>query len=425
MRHSQIILIFLILFLGSCQKSDDGTKTNSKGEIEYINYLWKIPIHLDGHDGDRFNTMFGYNMSFGNNVLVSTTNSDDSRNISLVNSETGEIEWNWSEFYQPVSESVSGSRATTDGKFYRWVSGTRHYAIELENGQSALRWRDEPNSSMDSKQTYIESKDLLLLYKTTTNSDGTKSHKLFSTSLLGEDYSPFLELPYDANQAGEDNRVKGIERATHYVHEGKDYLVIHSSQPSPNWFYDSRINLYNMTDNEWVYRDVIAAEAKQSNGGPSKVYNDMYYFTAGKEMFCYDIMSGEQLWTREFPHNFTFSGFEIAENIMIANCENQICYGIDIDNGNIKWNSEGSGTSSQLQSRVMNGVAYFDGGGPAFLFAKDIHTGETLWRLDAHLYENNRPSWHNTLNLVPGKDGEKGKIIVTNDTHLYCFEAAK
>ena len=210
-----------------------------------------------------------------------------------------------------------------------------------------------------------------------------------------------------------------------YVINGTNYLVIFSTQSYPNWYYDLRLNLYNYDTDEWVYMDVFAAIPKQNNSGPAKIFDDKIYFSAGREILCYNIITGERIWQRDFPHDFTFSGFEISEGIMVANCENQVCYGINPENGVIQWESEGSGTSSNLNNRIMNGVVYFSGGGTPFLYAKNIHTGETLWRLDPFEFEPLDGNWRGDVNLVPGRNGEKGKVIIRSNRYAYCFEAAK
>lgn len=75
----------------------------------------------------------------------------------------------------------------------------------------------------------------------------------------------------------------------------------------------------------------------------------------------------------------------------------------------------------------MNGVAYFSGGGPLGIFAKDIKTGKTLWKLDASLYEKETGGafWRKEVNVIPAQNGEKAKVVVCSEKYAYCFEAVR
>jgi outer membrane protein assembly factor BamB len=142
-------------------------------------------------------------------------------------------------------------------------------------------------------------------------------------------------------------------------------------------------------------------------------------------LICYNYYTGDLVWEREFPHDFSFSGFEIEDGILVGSCENKILYGIDARLGNILWTSEGAGTNSKLENRILNGIVYFGGGSSGFFHAVDIHSGKTIWKLDPYKYEDNKAFWTWSVNVVPGNDGEKGRVIIQNALHAYCFEAVK
>ena len=426
MKNKYILLVISLLVFSCTKKDDANIVTNDRGEIEYLSYNWKVPLHFDGFEGPRYNPSFGFNMEIGGDVLINTTNSEESRGISKVHSETGEILWTWSDMFQPKTEDVSLSLPMTDGNVYSWVRGTRHYTIDLETGESILRWRDPEGLSFGSRSvSFPFDRESAYYVNTLRNADGIKSAKLFRKNLLSSNYSVFLEAPYDTTLISDNKSVHSIFYPDYFKDENLEYIVCTGAQPYSDFTSSITLNLYCITTQEWIYSMEPITEAKQNNNGSLKVYDDKCYVTAGKEMFCYDILSGEQIWKRDYSHDFTFSGFDIADDILVANCENQICYGINIETGAIKWESEGSGTSSLLRTRIMNGIVYFAGGGPAYLFAKDIQTGETIWRLDPLLYENNNGIWKSSLNVVPGKNGEPGKVIAVNSAFAYCFDAAR
>ena len=409
----------------SCDKDDkyiDGNvKTNDRGEIISLPYLWKIPIHADGN-WQNYNPSLEDNMVFGENVIIPTTNGPKSRNLTMISSKDGSRIWDWSEWYQPETEGGHFTWNVSFNNSFHWVNGTRRYTIDFESGETIMKDRNSEDRSFYVRVSNIK-EDVFLLSDVVDNSYLRST--VFKGNIYNSEYSEYLVLPYSTDSIGVNNRVKGISEVMPYVINGTNYLVIFSTQSYPNWYYDLRLNLYNYDTDEWVYMDVFAAIPKQNNSGPAKIFDDKIYFSAGREILCYNIITGERIWQRDFPHDFTFSGFEISEGIMVANCENQVCYGINPENGVIQWESEGSGTSSNLNNRIMNGVVYFSGGGTPFLYAKNIHTGETLWRLDPFEFEPLDGNWRGDVNLVPGRNGEKGKVIIRSNRYAYCFEAAK
>ena len=404
-------LFALVIFFACCGKenSDENVKTNDKGEIISLPYLWKFPLHQ--HEGNFIhNPPLFDNMVFDERVLIPTTNSADSRNLTMINSNDGSKLWDWSEWFQPETEGGNVRRKIVSGNYHHWINGTRRYTIDLETGESVLRDRNAEDISFSTRNTSIGSKTFLM--SRIDNDEGFSTTALFCSDILNSHFELVLEVPYSSDTIGELNMVQGFDEVLPYINNGNEYLVVLSSQPYLNWNYDIRVNLYDWTDKNWIYTNKISVEPKQNNSGWSMLYNDHLYFSAGREILCYEIMTGKRVWQRDFPHDFTFSGFEISDGIMVANCENAVCYGINPTTGNIIWQSDGSGTASKLNNRIMDGVVYFKGGGPAFFFAKDINTGETLWRLDPYEFETSNAYWTESVSVIPGKDGDKGKVIV-------------
>jgi len=419
-----LIFGFLLIALQSCQKKDlavTEVQKDNEGAVTALPYLWRIPINAEG-DWRNLNYPLYDNMVFGENVIIPTTNGPKSRNLSMISSEDGSRIWDWSDWYQPETEGGSFRWNARDGHLFHWVTGSRRYTIDVRNGNTVMKDR---NAALRSFSSRVSNRGCETYMLSDVAENGIITNAVFRGDMKSPEYELLLKLPYSLDTIGENDRVKGAVLVLPFRQNGKEYLVVKSNQSYPGWKYDVRLNLYDLDQEAWVYKDVVAAAPKQNNAGSTKIFNQKLYFSAGRELLCYDILSGARIWQRDFPHDFTFSGFEIAEGIMVANCENQVCYGIHPENGQVVWASEGSGTSSHLQNRIMDGVAYFSGGGPARLYAKDIHTGKTLWKLDAYEYEENNASWQDDVNLVPGKEGEKGKVIVRTRRYAYCFEAAR
>ncbi len=418
-----LLFLTLISIISCCKddKKDSNITKNNMGEITSLPYLWKYQLNKDGIV--NFNPTLDNNMVFGRNLIIPTTENSKSRSLTMLNSNDGTIVWNWKDWFQSETE---GGDFTWDVRFnnnLHWTTGSRRYTINLENGANIFKYRN-PDLFSFSSRIHSDESEIYFTSQTKTN-DGYIVWPIYKGNIYNENYSVILKLPFNKDTLGVENRTKATDWIVPLESLGKKLLFILSSQSYQEWYYDQRVNLYNLTDSTWIYRDIIAAKPKQNNSGWSKSLEGKFYFTAGQEMFCFEMMTGKQLWKREFPHDFTFSGFEIEDNIMVANCENQRTYGINVNTGMILWESEGSGTSSRLQNRIMNGIAYFSGGGPQYIFAKDIATGQTIWKLDPNLFEEGGTDWRKELNVIPAQNGEKAKVVVCSKRYAYCFEAVR
>ncbi len=407
--------------MSCCEDNKDNTTINNAGEITSLPYLWKYKLNKD--DIINYNPSLENNMVFAENVIIPTTENSKSRALTMLNTKDGTLVWNWKDWFQPETEGGDFTWDVRLNNSLHWTTGSRRYTINVKTGESIFRYRN-PDLFSFSSRLFSEKDEIYFTSKIRT-SDGYIVWPIYKGDINNPNYSEILRLPFNKDTVGEENRTKATDWFIPIDKSGKKFLFIISSQAYPNWYYDQRVNLYNVTDSIWIYKDIIAAKPKQNNSGWSKSYQGNIYFTAGQELFCYEMMTSKQLWKREFPHDFTFSGFEIADNIMVANCENQRTYGINITNGSLIWESEGSGTSSRLQNRIMNGVVYFSGGGPQFIFAKDIKTGKTFWKLDPSLFEETGTDWRKDINVIPAQNGEKAKVVVCSKRYAYCFEAVR
>lgn len=417
-----LLLFCSITIINGCEVSDKekNVSLNNKGEIDFLPYLWKIPLHKDGN-ATNHNPFLGDNMVFGDKVLIPTTNSPTSRNITLIDPETGEIVWDWSDWFQPDTEGSNCTWNVIHDKYFHWVNGSRRYTIDITTGNTKLKTRTTNNVAFSSR---LQSEnDVTYMLSRIITPEGTSTNALFQGSIFNDQYEKILEAPHSIDSIGENNRVKSIDQVFPYSSNEKKFLVVKTSQPYKNWFYDQRVNLYDLENKNWVYKDIVASEKSLNNSGWAKIHNDAFYFSAGEEIFSYDILKGTLNWSKKFSHDFTFSGFEIVDNILIANCEDQRSYGINASNGQLIWSSEGSGTSSKLNNRVMNSVAYFSGGGPPYIYAKDIYNGKNYWALNIDKYEDNASGWSLNINVIPGQNGKKDKVIVLSSKFAYCFEA--
>lgn len=64
---------------------------NKNGEIIYLPFLWKIPLHEDENWQINHSSVVGNNIVDGDKVLILTIKNETTRYLTLISSETGDV----------------------------------------------------------------------------------------------------------------------------------------------------------------------------------------------------------------------------------------------------------------------------------------------------------------------------------------------
>lgn len=191
------------------------------------------------------------------------------------------------------------------------------------------------------------------------------------------------------------------------------------------------ISLYNLTQKKWIYErmpmlsEVKTGEKSEAGGGNyPNIIGDKVYYAVNMWVGCYELMTGKRLWFLRVTPSSLFSDLIVAEGKLLANGQNAKLYAIDPETGSVPWVQRSSGFSSALH--YQDGVVYYIE--TKLLIATRVSDGKVLWALecpDAYT-ENRTDSWiTGFVTGVPGKNGRKGRIFVSTNLNVYCFEAAQ
>jgi len=224
------------------------------------------------------------------------------------------------------------------------------------------------------------------------------------------------------------NRADGVERVIPYrAVSGEIFLVIYYRSVIHGPRGENYFSLYNFTKKEFVYQDI-----KLSAGvdGKPEIFDDKIYFTLTKEICGYDLLTGKKLWSKTYPGRFNGYGF-ILEAGKLITLEDEIiqtgeCYLIclDINTGTQLWKT----LTKQLVApmRYLNGIVYFVSSEDHHLHAVDATNGKYLWHIKSPDLEINSGAFFKPeCTVVAGKNGEKGKVIVSSYLSGFCYEAVK
>jgi outer membrane protein assembly factor BamB len=196
---------------------------------------------------------------------------------------------------------------------------------------------------------------------------------------------------------------------------------------SDNQVSQSYLGLYNFTKKKWVYDLIGLGDYNFLEGFTPTIIGDKVYHTlSGGVAECRMIYTGDLIWRNEGDYDYSFNGSIVINNYMIV-LDNRYGYlrALDISTGNEVWHHENIFTASEMQQ--LNGVVYFAAVTKSAIYAVDAATGDYLWRLKSP-DEKNDP--YNSFmvdfcTVIPGQDGEKGRVVVSSFTHAYCYEAAR
>ncbi|MBX7164256.1 MAG: PQQ-like beta-propeller repeat protein [Saprospiraceae bacterium] len=217
------------------------------------------------------------------------------------------------------------------------------------------------------------------------------------------------------NVSGELGR---ILTAKSFNQNSTDYIVITYCESINEKNCIPLISLFNYTDKNWVYEYKKITNLESYALPCVDIQNNKIYHDGASHVFCNDLWTGDSIWTQEFKGNFLFGSCTYDQGTLYAAAEGDGYYALDAETGAIKWKGERApGTSSRMV--VLNGVLYYINGGDGRLWALDLATGKTLWRLKSP----DGYSFKREINVMQG-DGERKRYVLTSTWHGACaYEA--
>ncbi len=418
------ILISSLFLAASCSREKPvlQTQTDSNGVFISLPYQWKKSLHLNGIvSNSRFKAPIYYN----GNIAVPTTNGDNNRLLTLINSDNGNFIWSWDDRYKPETEDIDVFYIYQYNNLLTYQTGGRCYCINLDNGTT--QWKTRRTNYFDDN-IYGLDYDVFSLGDTKTIYPEYSKRIVYKGNINFPEIQEFIIPDFTIEHIAPGNRIGDVTAVLPYMYNGVQYLAIIWQEPkNVTSIYDwqTYLGLYNFETNKWVYEKAIMNEPVM-NGvllAPPVIYNDKMYADIGNKLVCHDLETGEQIWSRQFPQDFMFSGFIIEEDKIIANCEDTYTYCLNPKTGNIIWKTETSGTSGRMS--YLNGIVYFVGGSSGRLHAIDVNTGKHVWKLDASLLGEGGTNHFktNAVYVFPAEGNNPAKVIALSHLYAYCFEA--
>ncbi len=372
-------------------------------------------------EGNLIASFLRKDISYQGNVLFANQEGEVSK-MAMLSSTTGEIIWQWNDLFEVDSRFDVVKQYQSD-QYLAFQEGTRFYVMDLSNGTTVYKEERRYHALNMSgiEDNYFTSGNFLF------NENGHHVGNVYAGKINQSHDELLISPSYSLEYVDGNNTTGAIGSAVPFKDASGDILITYDyADAQPNWLGNNYVGLYNFTKQELVYDKMpLALNVNVYASGPAVVYEEKAYYAPAKSIICIDVMTGKQVWKKNFPEGFAFSGYIIADGKLLANCEDTYLYALDPETGRELWKEKSSGTSSKMSH--LNGVVYFTGGGDGLLHAVDIETGKHLWRLRSPDLEVNSGAWfkRRVSVLPPENEGEKGKVIVSSYLSAFCYEAAR
>jgi outer membrane protein assembly factor BamB len=430
-------LFFLALII-SC-KSEEDAIYDSNGVATKLPHIWNTSISED--NGLILVSLEANIQDSDGNVLVSAGSSGNissnqpNRKLIKLNSGNGKKIWEWDDRQAILTNNAIKDAIFITPKDYVknenklfFTYSTSSYCLDINNGKTL--WKTKVLISRFGACNGLGNKYFSFGSERTFSGDNTNNlgDYIYEGSLLdGNIVKNVVKPSYIYEQSPPPLPQFGyIKSCMPYIFQKDTLLNILFIDPviiGPK--YRTLAGLYNYSQKKWIYeRKVLSQPNEHSNITRSIIVGDKFYHASGRSLHSNDVMTGESIWSQFFEQGFGSSGFIIENNKLYAACEDRFLYCLDTNTGQVLWKEQNTGTCSPLS--YLNGVLYYLGGGDGKLHAVDADTGKHLWKLTSpDVTKNSGAFFYGLCATVPGKNGQKGRVIGTTGLNAYCYEAVR
>lgn len=297
-----LLKLTCIVLVCACSEKDD-IVFDSSGVAIWVNPQWSASLSNNQDPANEFVvTSIVYNE---NNVLLGF-NRDGQRKIISLNTDNGQLNWEWADFEGLKSKPDYKGPIYLDRKAYHMKNNslffnysTMSFCIDLSSGQTIWKYesnRDHTGNNAGIGDMYFSSgPGTISGYLEPSSEENVYSGKLNSPDeerlLLTPEYTP-VDFPLFN---GALNGMEGFEK------DGKVYLAFGIENPGNgtgmNKHGATELNLYNVTDNKYEYKKIIVNKDFDTQTISDLNYQDSYlYFQSSNFVHSCNAMTGEERW---------------------------------------------------------------------------------------------------------------------------------
>ena len=368
------------------------------------------------------------NILVHDSIVVAITSEDKSNNWYLtgISTNTGKFKWKWNEIITQEEWLLQPNINVNSKGIFKFAikyksANTEVYGIDLMTGkknwtiQRGIPW----NVDFEAHNGFVYTTYVDI----SANQDTSKLETVYQIDPLTGAYDGICNLKLDSvdDRLGIYGQFKGLQVFGDELNEFwfSPYTQL---QPNDSTWGDCFLALYDITNREYIY-DSIPLIGRVRSFGPTTTYNNrLAFINAAEHVFGIDIMTGEIIWDTGLIDQGGFSLHVVDDILIMGQYRGSVSYmyGKDPESGQTLWRTENGGGAEELQSH--NGIVYWADRGDGKLWAMEAKTGEVLWKINRPDPESDSWFVHGKLGILPGENGEKGKLFASTYRRLYCYE---
>jgi len=416
------VLKYFILgvLFSSCEKADPGSISAPKGtctdSLEVVWYKW---LSAKSETISRFSLK---PMIYQNQVITTDYDlfSSELEVMSSFNKSDGSLNWRWDDYYnrgRGNSAYYHGGVKPNDAGVLFWSGVRSYYSIDLKTGESIRRLDTETNACLSGSQNpRFDANDGLFL-----NSFSFPVSYYAENCIQFVFNSEFQIIQKISFLKEGDWHPNIIQPRSHFT--GDDTLIIcpvvwvsHDSASVER----SGVYCYSMKQDTMVWSLNGINRMISIN---SAVSGERYYFVAGSDFYCVDILTGRLIWKRSLnlPLPFRFiDPLTFADGKIFTRNSLGDAYCLNATNGLVIWantmDSEtgASGFGEGARMEYHKGRLYYSDN---TMYVLDAQSGRLIRK-----YKVPRSVPQYAENYIEGItiDPETDRMYFTDGYHLIC-----
>ncbi len=419
--------LFLAFSCISCQEEEEEPETevrNKEGIVIEKDFLWKADISGNGLVWPTISPAI-YD---GNIIMAGATDLEKDMLVAL-DIKTGKEVWRWTDFFTTEHASLfSNSEYGINQKENIWILQNQRYfyAIDVQNGLTI--WRKDKGVGGDTMLgVQIVGNSYYYGYGFLDNE--IERAALVKGNINTSNFLRVVEPEIDSIQFFS-FFYGNMDEGYTYEENGEVHAFLQFSEnvdvyQSKNFNY---IASYNVTTNDYDFpKTRIGDTARMHFNSRALMHNEIMIINPDSKLVGVDKRTGEVVWRKASFRDNGDGSFTTAiynDKLYAVNLYGLTGRVLCLDplTGRTIWEDLGRGNSVH-SLHFLNDVMYFTSRGDGKLYAYDTENGELLWRLNSPDFEYFQG--YGGLRTVPGKSGQKGKVIASTYLNAYCFEAER
>lgn len=371
-------IVFILLILCSCNK--DGVYTPVKTQCIYncdtprYQVVWQAPIFIDSSSNEC--TIPYLN---GNIILIphDPVSYSEPGNAILAgfNKNTGKRIFDWNSYSHIKGASVTSNSVSQikDKIILNPTDDQNIFAIDFSTGKTVWSTTIVDGSGFPRISSFGD-----FVYQI-RNKNNQRENYLMRANINSGVWDTIYKV------VNNDKRLD-IEPPYGWINPDKDTVLIFQNRyVSQTYGGGDGLDIYaynlNKKKEEFILRN-IDFYGSATSVEPPVISNNKLYFMGTRIVYCINLLTGIIEWQKEFHDSFSFGSLVIAEEKLFVKTDNESLYAINLQDGNIIWQSTGDYGSSCSPMVYYNGYLYYTGavksGG---LFVIDAASGKIIWNV--------------------------------------------